>query len=206
MFEFPTKGGSESCHFCNQRVYVVERMTTEGKYFHRNCFRCEYCNTSLRLGKSPNCLVIMSHLPTKTARINNNNMTYLFEPGNYVFDREGRYGERFYCAPHYTTIRLYGWKKYDQLIKPESEKFSSNCRSSYLTPASHQVSRLFQSYNLDETQSVDIKSNSSAYHFLALFKNLILFVLVSLTVLLSLLVSPLEIREFILENILCNTD
>lgn len=53
IFEFPKKGGSECCHFCKERVYVVERMTAEGKYFHRNCFRCEYCNTALRVGKWP---------------------------------------------------------------------------------------------------------------------------------------------------------
>lgn len=52
IFEFPKKGGSECCHFCKERVYVVERMTAEGKYFHRNCFRCEYCNTALRVGQS----------------------------------------------------------------------------------------------------------------------------------------------------------
>lgn len=51
VFEFPKKGGSECCHFCKERVYVVERMTAEGKFFHRNCFRCEYCNTALRVGK-----------------------------------------------------------------------------------------------------------------------------------------------------------
>ncbi|KAK0181039.1 hypothetical protein PV327_003360 [Microctonus hyperodae] len=38
------------CHFCNKRVYLMERLTTEGKFFHRGCFRCEYCSTSLRIG------------------------------------------------------------------------------------------------------------------------------------------------------------
>ncbi|XP_043285873.1 F-actin-monooxygenase MICAL3 isoform X2 [Venturia canescens] len=46
----PTQGGSELCHFCDKRVYLMERMSTEGKYFHRGCFRCEYCSTSLRIG------------------------------------------------------------------------------------------------------------------------------------------------------------
>ncbi|KAK0094794.1 hypothetical protein PV326_009977 [Microctonus aethiopoides] len=46
----PTQGGSEMCHFCNKRVYLMERLTTEGKFFHRGCFRCEYCSTSLRIG------------------------------------------------------------------------------------------------------------------------------------------------------------
>ena len=40
--------GSENCHFCGKRVYVVERMSAEGKFFHRSCFRCNYCNILLR--------------------------------------------------------------------------------------------------------------------------------------------------------------
>ena len=43
-------GGSEICHFCAKRVYVVERMSAEAKFFHRSCFRCDYCNVLLRLG------------------------------------------------------------------------------------------------------------------------------------------------------------
>merc|ERR1719495_586250 len=41
---------SDNCHFCQQKVYVVERMSAEGKFFHRACFRCDYCNILLRLG------------------------------------------------------------------------------------------------------------------------------------------------------------
>ncbi|QQP50151.1 Putative LOC100168266, partial [Caligus rogercresseyi] len=47
---FTAKTGSETCHFCSKRVYVVERMSAEGKFFHRSCFRCDYCNILLRLG------------------------------------------------------------------------------------------------------------------------------------------------------------
>ncbi|XP_063236489.1 F-actin-monooxygenase Mical isoform X2 [Bacillus rossius redtenbacheri] len=50
MFAVPAQGSSEMCHFCGKRVYLMERMSTEGKFFHRGCFRCEYCNTALRLG------------------------------------------------------------------------------------------------------------------------------------------------------------
>ncbi|XP_014469225.1 PREDICTED: protein-methionine sulfoxide oxidase Mical isoform X2 [Dinoponera quadriceps] len=46
----PAQGGSEICHFCNKRVYLMERLTAEGKFFHRGCFRCEYCSISLRIG------------------------------------------------------------------------------------------------------------------------------------------------------------
>ena len=46
----PPQGGSETCHFCRKRVYLMERMSAEGKFFHRGCFRCEYCATTLRLG------------------------------------------------------------------------------------------------------------------------------------------------------------
>ena len=49
-FVLPKSGGSETCHFCGKRVYVVERMSAEGRFFHRSCFRCDYCNILLRLG------------------------------------------------------------------------------------------------------------------------------------------------------------
>ncbi|XP_068458882.1 protein-methionine sulfoxide oxidase mical3a isoform X2 [Clinocottus analis] len=48
--EFPANiGGSDVCFFCRKRVYVMERLSAEGKFFHRSCFKCEYCNTTLRL-------------------------------------------------------------------------------------------------------------------------------------------------------------
>ncbi|XP_068595063.1 F-actin-monooxygenase mical2b-like [Brachionichthys hirsutus] len=46
----PGLGGSDVCHFCSKRVYVMERLSTEGYFFHRECFRCDVCNCTLRLG------------------------------------------------------------------------------------------------------------------------------------------------------------
>uniref|UniRef100_A0A665TIT3 F-actin monooxygenase n=1 Tax=Echeneis naucrates TaxID=173247 RepID=A0A665TIT3_ECHNA len=43
-------GGSDICHFCTKRVYVMERLSAEGYFFHRECFRCDVCNCTLRLG------------------------------------------------------------------------------------------------------------------------------------------------------------
>ncbi|XP_053416643.1 F-actin-monooxygenase MICAL2 isoform X7 [Nycticebus coucang] len=42
-------GGSDTCYFCEKRVYVMERLSTEGHFFHRECFRCSVCATILRL-------------------------------------------------------------------------------------------------------------------------------------------------------------
>ncbi|XP_028915419.1 F-actin-monooxygenase MICAL2 isoform X7 [Ornithorhynchus anatinus] len=48
--EFPqTLGGSDTCHFCKKRVYVMERLSAEGHFFHRECFKCTVCATTLRL-------------------------------------------------------------------------------------------------------------------------------------------------------------
>ncbi|XP_060734132.1 protein-methionine sulfoxide oxidase mical3a isoform X19 [Tachysurus vachellii] len=48
--EFPQNiGGSDVCFFCRKRVYVMERLSAEGKFFHRTCFKCDYCGTTLRL-------------------------------------------------------------------------------------------------------------------------------------------------------------
>ncbi|XP_037103143.1 F-actin-monooxygenase MICAL2 isoform X1 [Syngnathus acus] len=53
------KGGSvqrafpqltEKCHSCERRVYLVERICAEGFYFHRECFRCTTCSSTLHQG------------------------------------------------------------------------------------------------------------------------------------------------------------
>ncbi|XP_069797581.1 F-actin-monooxygenase mical1-like isoform X3 [Narcine bancroftii] len=41
---------SEICYLCKKRVYVVERFSAEGHFFHRGCFTCHQCGTTLRLG------------------------------------------------------------------------------------------------------------------------------------------------------------
>ncbi|KAJ8919795.1 hypothetical protein NQ315_006324 [Exocentrus adspersus] len=46
----PAPAGSEFCHFCSKRVYLMERLSAEGRFFHHGCFKCQYCNTQLRLG------------------------------------------------------------------------------------------------------------------------------------------------------------
>jgi hypothetical protein len=40
----------DTCYFCRDRVYLVERYTTQGIVFHRNCFVCEECHQVLSLG------------------------------------------------------------------------------------------------------------------------------------------------------------
>ncbi|XP_050312403.1 F-actin-monooxygenase Mical isoform X6 [Anthonomus grandis grandis] len=44
------QSGSEFCHFCNKRVYLMERLSAEGRFFHHGCFKCQYCHSQLRLG------------------------------------------------------------------------------------------------------------------------------------------------------------
>uniref|UniRef100_A0A673CMP8 F-actin monooxygenase n=1 Tax=Sphaeramia orbicularis TaxID=375764 RepID=A0A673CMP8_9TELE len=55
----PLPGGSvrrafpqsnDKCHSCDRRVYMVERICAEGLYFHRECFRCSTCSSTLRQG------------------------------------------------------------------------------------------------------------------------------------------------------------
>ncbi|XP_060701565.1 F-actin-monooxygenase mical1 isoform X2 [Hemiscyllium ocellatum] len=46
----PSPSSSEVCYFCKKRVYVVERFSAEGQFFHRGCFTCHQCGTTLRLG------------------------------------------------------------------------------------------------------------------------------------------------------------
>uniref|UniRef100_A0A3B3ZT06 F-actin monooxygenase n=1 Tax=Periophthalmus magnuspinnatus TaxID=409849 RepID=A0A3B3ZT06_9GOBI len=41
---------ADRCRSCDRRVYLVERVSAEGLFFHRECFRCSSCNSTLRLG------------------------------------------------------------------------------------------------------------------------------------------------------------
>ncbi|XP_063052870.1 F-actin-monooxygenase mical2b isoform X3 [Engraulis encrasicolus] len=45
-----TVGGSDVCHSCHKRVYVMERVCMEGYFFHRECFKCDECLCTLRQG------------------------------------------------------------------------------------------------------------------------------------------------------------
>lgn len=45
---FPQSG--DKCHSCEKRVYMVERVCAEGLFFHRECFRCSTCSSTLRQG------------------------------------------------------------------------------------------------------------------------------------------------------------
>ncbi|TRY56001.1 hypothetical protein DNTS_026865 [Danionella cerebrum] len=48
--ELPVNAGSSDvCFFCGRRVYVMERLSAEGKFFHRSCFQCDHCCSTLRL-------------------------------------------------------------------------------------------------------------------------------------------------------------
>jgi len=46
-----SQGISEACHFCKQRVYLMEKIAVEGLVLHRSCLKCNHCHTNLRLGK-----------------------------------------------------------------------------------------------------------------------------------------------------------
>ena len=89
---------SECCHFCQKRVYVVERMSAEGKFFHRSCFRCDYCNILLRLG------------------------SYV-----YHRDDGTSFSGKFFCIPHSTenAMEKYRYrKKADEIKDAEKRKYS----------------------------------------------------------------------------------
>ncbi|MCL4126257.1 UNVERIFIED_CONTAM: hypothetical protein GTU68_006289, partial [Idotea baltica] len=87
----PTSG-SDLCYFCDTRVYLVERLSAEGKFFHRQCFKCSYCGALLRLG-------------------------------NYIYDRENRYGGKFFCIPHFgLTVRARGTSRRVEEAPPQEKK------------------------------------------------------------------------------------
>lgn len=43
-------GSSDRCLVCEKRVYILEKLTADGKVFHKTCFRCNHCQKVLSLG------------------------------------------------------------------------------------------------------------------------------------------------------------
>eukprot|EP00005_Dracoamoeba_jomungandri_P001719 CAMPEP_0174253362 /NCGR_PEP_ID=MMETSP0439-20130205/2738_1 /TAXON_ID=0 /ORGANISM="Stereomyxa ramosa, Strain Chinc5" /LENGTH=370 /DNA_ID=CAMNT_0015334349 /DNA_START=24 /DNA_END=1136 /DNA_ORIENTATION=- len=41
---------ADKCKVCNQRVYLNEKLSADGAIFHKACFRCNECNSVLKLG------------------------------------------------------------------------------------------------------------------------------------------------------------
>ncbi|XP_061124766.1 protein-methionine sulfoxide oxidase mical3a-like isoform X3 [Syngnathus typhle] len=47
--QHPMACASDVCFFCRQKVYVMERLSAEGLFFHRSCFACHVCRSTLRI-------------------------------------------------------------------------------------------------------------------------------------------------------------
>uniref|UniRef100_H3CCS2 F-actin monooxygenase n=1 Tax=Tetraodon nigroviridis TaxID=99883 RepID=H3CCS2_TETNG len=45
-----SSGASQVCCACQKRLYVLERLSADGLFFHRSCFRCCRCRRWLQLG------------------------------------------------------------------------------------------------------------------------------------------------------------
>ncbi|XP_022109073.1 F-actin-methionine sulfoxide oxidase MICAL3-like isoform X4 [Acanthaster planci] len=71
-FEPSKTQNSDVCFFCDKRVYVMERLSVEGLFFHRDCFRCQHCETTLHVGN------------------------YVFSK-----DADGKSKGKFFCRIHY---------------------------------------------------------------------------------------------------------
>ncbi|XP_044047111.1 MICAL-like protein 1 isoform X1 [Siniperca chuatsi] len=67
---------SSTCAACQKHVHLVQRFLVDGKLYHRNCFRCIECHSTLlpgsyKLGSDSGALVCTRHL-TRHASTNQN--------------------------------------------------------------------------------------------------------------------------------------
>ncbi|CAH1391691.1 unnamed protein product [Nezara viridula] len=72
------------CAYCDSKVYPLERIETNGKIFHKGCFRCSYCNCILRMD---------------TYTLNNGHL-YCLPHFKQLFISKGNYDEGFGTDQH----------------------------------------------------------------------------------------------------------
>ncbi|KAL8154207.1 hypothetical protein V2J09_011967 [Rumex salicifolius] len=42
-------GTTQKCKACVKTVYLVDQLSTDGKVYHKSCFRCHHCKSTLKL-------------------------------------------------------------------------------------------------------------------------------------------------------------
>jgi len=45
----PIVGGGDVCLVCNKKVYCMEKLSNDGKVYHKSCFKCFKCNCVLNV-------------------------------------------------------------------------------------------------------------------------------------------------------------
>ena len=42
-------GTTQKCKACEKTVYLVDQLTADSKVFHKACFRCHHCRSTLKV-------------------------------------------------------------------------------------------------------------------------------------------------------------
>ncbi|XP_026158644.1 MICAL-like protein 1 isoform X2 [Mastacembelus armatus] len=120
---------SSTCAACQKHVHLVQRFLVDGKLYHRNCFRCTECHSTLlpgsyKLGTESGALVCTHHL-TRQALANQNGRPDL--TSRSVGVQSGRIGR--------STISHIPLSERDQAKTPPPESQTNDMPSSDSTTA-----------------------------------------------------------------------
>ncbi|XP_034390099.1 MICAL-like protein 1 isoform X2 [Cyclopterus lumpus] len=76
---------SSTCAACQKHVHLVQRFLVDGKLYHRNCFRCTECHSTLlpgsyKLGNNSGALVCTHHLARHALANQNGRLDFSKKP------------------------------------------------------------------------------------------------------------------------------
>ncbi|XP_051877757.1 MICAL-like protein 2a isoform X2 [Pristis pectinata] len=78
---------SSSCAICKKTVLLVQRYLVDGKLYHRNCFRCAQCTTTLmagayKAGPTPGTFICINHSANDREKSSHNYTSPSQPPGS----------------------------------------------------------------------------------------------------------------------------
>ncbi|XP_058495970.1 MICAL-like protein 1 isoform X1 [Solea solea] len=153
---------SSTCAACQKHVHLVQRFLVDGKLYHRNCFRCTECHSTLlpgsyKLGSDSGALVCTHHLSRRALANQNGRPDLSKKP---VVAQSARVGRS--PTPHTSLSQKDQTKTPSPSGRTDSGDMPTSDSSSVSPVAANTADALEQAKDLDGSEPAEETPRSSS--------------------------------------------